>query len=464
MAGHRSAGARRALEEGVRISPKSISSATPATQSANTKAPTTSFFDVLSSTGTSAHSVQGVEHEAQQKGNARQGRSNSEDKKTSTEAIAENSAAIPVPIPQQAAPAAAQTANQNSDPTGATASVAAQDATDAAFANVRDLLQNLAAKANTDDSQKLAALQASDAQKQQNPEEDGSPVTADAALDASGNAATSPVAAQNANLPSNAAAVSHLKDMLGAAPKLDAQKPAATQTAGNLAAPAAPAKGNGTDDAGSDQSQQGDSSAQHSQQHIAAAVPTAQHTDGAMQSTAFASFVSNGSTSTAHDAPGTTAHSTAEIPMATKTVDFLASEPTTLPGINVARVLQSMNGSEMRVGMSTADLGDIAVRTTVSSQQMVAQISVSHADLGDTISNYIPAVQQKLDADFGLHATIEVNQGGMLFSGNQEQSQARDQRSGRSSSVNAVNGLDMDFTAAYPAARAGEAYRVDLQA
>ena len=39
----------------------------------------------------------------------------------------------------------------------------------------------------------------------------------------------------------------------------------------------------------------------------------------------------------------------------------------------------------MRVGMHSTEFGDISIRTTLSQQQMLAQISLDHSDLGPTL-------------------------------------------------------------------------------
>jgi hypothetical protein len=86
-------------------------------------------------------------------------------------------------------------------------------------------------------------------------------------------------------------------------------------------------------------------------------------------------------------------------------------------GLNTAKLIQSMSETEMRVGMHSQDFGDISIRTSVSHQQMQAQISVDHNELGKVISAHLPAVQTKLGEDFGLHATIEVNQAAGFLAG-----------------------------------------------
>jgi len=103
-----------------------------------------------------------------------------------------------------------------------------------------------------------------------------------------------------------------------------------------------------------------------------------------------------------------------------------ASLPASSSAINSARVIQSMNETEMRVGMRSTEFGDISIRTMVTQQQMQTQISVDHSELVSALTAHIPAVQAKLGSDYGLHASIEVSQGGASFTGNQQQSSQRE--------------------------------------
>lgn len=108
----------------------------------------------------------------------------------------------------------------------------------------------------------------------------------------------------------------------------------------------------------------------------------------------------------------------------------LPAEPgnTQLPGtsgINTARVIQNMNETEMRVGMRSTEFGDISIRTMVNQQQMQTQISVDHSELVNALTAHIPSVQAKLGSEYGLHASIEVSQGGASFSNNQGQSSSQ---------------------------------------
>lgn len=132
--------------------------------------------------------------------------------------------------------------------------------------------------------------------------------------------------------------------------------------------------------------------------------------------------------SAAASAPQTMSASNGEAPYrAQDQGDLLSGQPERAsvdgnPGVNTARLIQSMSESEMRLGIHSAEFGDISIRTTVSQQQLQAQINVGHGELGSTISAHLPALEAKLGSDFGLHASIEVNQAGASFSGGQGQS------------------------------------------
>jgi hypothetical protein len=106
-----------------------------------------------------------------------------------------------------------------------------------------------------------------------------------------------------------------------------------------------------------------------------------------------------------------------------------ASETAAVSGINTAKVIQSMGETEMHVGLRSAEFGEISIRTAVSQQQMLAQISVDHSDLGSTIAAHLPAMQAKLGSEYGLHASVEVTQGSTSFTGNGNQSAPQQQKS-----------------------------------
>jgi hypothetical protein len=140
----------------------------------------------------------------------------------------------------------------------------------------------------------------------------------------------------------------------------------------------------------------------------------------------------------------------------------------TLPsaGINTANVIQKMNETEMRVGMHSAEFGDISIRTSVSQQQMVTHISVDHSDLGKAISAHIPTLETKLSGEFGIRATVQVSESGMSFSGDRNSSPQQDQRTFVQPAVIESAEPSMETYSVLPhvAAVAGDSYRLDIRA
>jgi hypothetical protein len=105
-----------------------------------------------------------------------------------------------------------------------------------------------------------------------------------------------------------------------------------------------------------------------------------------------------------------------------------SGEAVAASSINTAKLLQTMSETEMHVGMRSTEFGDISIRTSVSQQQLVTQISLDHSDLSQAISAHVSNLQTKLGEDYGLHASIEVHNLGSSHSGDSGQSSQGEQR------------------------------------
>jgi hypothetical protein len=108
-------------------------------------------------------------------------------------------------------------------------------------------------------------------------------------------------------------------------------------------------------------------------------------------------------------------------------------ESIAVTGINTARLVQAMNGTEMRVGLRSTEFGDISIRTSVSQQQMLAQISLDHSDLSSALSAHVSSAQTKLGQESGLQTVIEIHNQGSTLSGGSEHSSQGEQRAFASS-------------------------------
>lgn len=168
---------------------------------------------------------------------------------------------------------------------------------------------------------------------------------------------------------------------------------------------------------------------------------------------------------TTHDAlPVHSGDATAEVTRTNeRTAQPEINETAATSGINTANVIQKMSESEMRVGMHSAEFGEISIRTTVSQQQMLTEISVDHGDLGRAISAHIPTLEAKLGGELGLRALVQVSQSGMSFSGERNSSPQREQRSFAQPAAieGAASSLETDTVLPRAAMVAGNQYRSD---
>jgi hypothetical protein len=140
-------------------------------------------------------------------------------------------------------------------------------------------------------------------------------------------------------------------------------------------------------------------------------------------------------------------------------------EVTPATGINGAKLVQTMSETEMRVGLHSNEFGSISIRTSVSQQQMLAQISLDHSDLSRAISAHVASVQTKLGNDYGLNTLIQVNH--QTTSAGQGSSQQREQKSFAPSAPAESAAIPPDPDVGIsPAALAGTSngYRLDIRA
>jgi hypothetical protein len=141
-------------------------------------------------------------------------------------------------------------------------------------------------------------------------------------------------------------------------------------------------------------------------------------------------------------------------------------EQTPTSGINTAKLIQTMSETEMRIGMHSAEFGNISIRTSVSQQQVLAQISLDHIDLSQVISGHISLMQTKLGNDYGLQTLIHVNHQGASSSGQQDSAPGEQRafaQSVRPESTAVPAELDVGISAGAQAS-AGHGYRLDIRA
>jgi hypothetical protein len=76
--------------------------------------------------------------------------------------------------------------------------------------------------------------------------------------------------------------------------------------------------------------------------------------------------------------------------------------------VHSAQIIQAMHQSEMRMGMNSAEFGNISITTSVTHQTLSAQISLDHAELSRALAIHLPSIEEKLGSAYGLQARVEV--------------------------------------------------------
>ncbi len=117
-----------------------------------------------------------------------------------------------------------------------------------------------------------------------------------------------------------------------------------------------------------------------------------------------ASTLPPASTATAQTAAPPVAPST---PAATN-IPLASAETVVIPGASSAQLIQSAGQTEMRLGMHSAEFGNISISTSVSHQTLSAQISLDHSELGRALAVHLPAIEAKLGSAYGLEASVQL--------------------------------------------------------
>jgi hypothetical protein len=227
---------------------------------------------------------------------------------------------------------------------------------------------------------------------------------------------------------------------------------------------------NGSSDPSSPGAQNNGQSAQHSQADPSqAAIPSKGAESSTSQAQNIAMHMVSAENTTAHRTPDATAASPRPGDQREGAVSNQsdAGEAVAASGINAARLIQTISETEMRVGMHSTEFGDISIRTTVSQQQMLAQISLDHSDLSQAIAAHVSTVEAKLGNEYGLHALIQVNHQGAAFSGDSGHPSQREQKGfAGSAAVGSITSRAEPDSSLSPAAlfAAGDGQRLDIRA
>ncbi len=133
-------------------------------------------------------------------------------------------------------------------------------------------------------------------------------------------------------------------------------------------------------------------------------------------------------------------HAAAPAPAATAT-PLSAQVPAPQPVINMAKLIQSVGQTEMRVGLRSEEFGTISIRTSSTRDSISTQISVDHSELASALSTHVPEMQTRLGGS--QTATVQIDfsghnagQSGSLSNGSASDSRGSRQQEG----AHAANG------------------------
>lgn len=77
--------------------------------------------------------------------------------------------------------------------------------------------------------------------------------------------------------------------------------------------------------------------------------------------------------------------------------------------INTAQLIHTIQDSQMRVGIHSAEFGNISISTTASRDAVSAQISLDHPELAKAIADNIPQIRETLGPSQNLDIRIAMN-------------------------------------------------------
>jgi len=98
--------------------------------------------------------------------------------------------------------------------------------------------------------------------------------------------------------------------------------------------------------------------------------------------------------------------------------------------VHSTALLDQLGHSELKVGMRMGDLGNVEIRTQMHDQQLKAEISVEHHDLGRILTNELPALQQRLQQSNVSLTSVMVRDHGAGNNGGGSQGESRGQQFG----------------------------------
>ncbi len=85
------------------------------------------------------------------------------------------------------------------------------------------------------------------------------------------------------------------------------------------------------------------------------------------------------------------------------------AEPVTAPFVSSARLIQSIQQSDMHVGLNSLEFGAISIRTSTERGVISSEITLAHAELARTIGSHISAMQELPGTPLALSVRMDTS-------------------------------------------------------
>jgi hypothetical protein len=101
-----------------------------------------------------------------------------------------------------------------------------------------------------------------------------------------------------------------------------------------------------------------------------------------------------------------------------------------MPTITSARLIQSIQQSDMRVGMNSTEFGNISIHTSTAQGVISSEITLAHVELAKAISAHLPSPQDQAASSQSMSVRVENNSGTSSTMGGSAQGGQADQPQG----------------------------------
>jgi hypothetical protein len=98
-----------------------------------------------------------------------------------------------------------------------------------------------------------------------------------------------------------------------------------------------------------------------------------------------------------------------------------------LGSVQTAHLVQHLSETELRVGIQAGEFGKIDIRTSVSQNQLSAQIYVEHGELGKALAEGMSQLHEQLSTAHHMDAQIELYNTGSSYSNGSDRQQHQSQ-------------------------------------